>query len=159
MHHFCRNGLQADTVYDLDKSKNTISVWFRFLREIIQDHLLANPRVLGGLDQNGNQKIVEIDESLFFRRKYERGRIRQQQWVLGMVERESKLCSFFLLPNRRGDTIIPIIFNNIRPGTTIITDSWAAYNRLREYPDFTHMNVNHSISLSIPMIPISTPKQ
>ncbi|KAG0440780.1 hypothetical protein DMUE_1500 [Dictyocoela muelleri] len=97
------------------------------------------------------KKIVEIDESLFFRQKYERGRVRQQQWVWGIVERDSKLCSFFILPNRRGDTIIPIILNNIRPRTTIITDCWAAYNRFREYPDFTHLNVNHSLNFVNPV--------
>ncbi|KAG0430791.1 hypothetical protein DMUE_5628 [Dictyocoela muelleri] len=98
---FSSNRLQNDTRYDLDKSKCTVSDWFTIIREIIQDHLMVNPRILGGLDENGNKKIVEIDESLFFRRKYERGRIRTQQWVLGMIEREKVLLVFFITGQKR----------------------------------------------------------
>lgn len=147
---FCRNNLQNYTGYDLSKSKNTITEWFKLIREIMQDHLLANPRLLGGLDEYGNKKIVEIDESLFFRRKYNRGRERPQQWVLGMVERGSKASAFFILPDRRATTIIPIIINNVLPNTIIITDCWAAYNRLREYSDYEHLSVNHSLNFLNP---------
>ncbi|KAG0438449.1 hypothetical protein DMUE_3079 [Dictyocoela muelleri] len=158
VHHFCRNSLQNDTGYDLDKSKNTVSKWFANLREIMQDYLLVNPRLLGGLNSSGNKKVVEIDESLFFRSKYERGRIRPQQWVLGVVERDSKLCSFFLLPDRSSSTIIPLILENILPNIIIVTDCWRAYNRLREYSDFEHLTVNHSLNFQIPMIHQFTPK-
>ncbi|KAG0439505.1 hypothetical protein DMUE_2388, partial [Dictyocoela muelleri] len=34
--------------------------------------------------------------------------------------------------------------------TTIITDCWAAYNRLSEYPEFNHLTVNHSLNFLNP---------
>ncbi|KAG0435546.1 hypothetical protein DMUE_4681 [Dictyocoela muelleri] len=58
VYHFCRNIFQNDTGYDLEKSKNTISKWFSNMREIMQDYLLETSRLLGGLDSNGNKKIV-----------------------------------------------------------------------------------------------------
>ncbi|KAG0435012.1 hypothetical protein DMUE_4933 [Dictyocoela muelleri] len=106
--------------------------------------------MLGGLDANGNRKIVEIGESLFFRRKYNRGRIRQQQWVLGMVERDSKLLSFFILLDRRASTILTIILSHVSRETIIIIDCWAVYNRIRECPEFTHLSVKHSLNFLNP---------
>ncbi|KAG0435134.1 hypothetical protein DMUE_4869 [Dictyocoela muelleri] len=56
VHLFCRNSLQNDTDYGLQKSKNTISKWFSNMREIMREYLLETPRSLGGLDINGNNK-------------------------------------------------------------------------------------------------------
>ncbi|KAG0439512.1 hypothetical protein DMUE_2383 [Dictyocoela muelleri] len=67
-----------------------------------------------------------------------------------MIERDSKSCSFFLLPDRSGSTIIPLILQNILPNTIIVTDCWAEYNRLREYLQFEHLTVNHSLNFLNP---------
>jgi hypothetical protein len=55
---------------------------------------------LGGTDDEGNPKIVEIDESLFFRRKYNVGRCRSSGWVFGMIERRTKKCMLIPVPNK-----------------------------------------------------------
>ncbi|KAF9761626.1 hypothetical protein NGRA_2508 [Nosema granulosis] len=62
---------------------------------------------------------------------------------LRMVEKDSKVCSFVILPNRRAETIILIIISRFLPGTIILTDCWAAYNKIREYPEYEHFTVNH----------------
>ena len=45
---------------------------------------------MGGYDENNRPKIVEIEESLFFRRKYNRGRINEGQWYIGGIEKGKK---------------------------------------------------------------------
>jgi transposase-like protein len=51
--------------------------------------------------------------------------------VFGGVERDSGRC--FLVPVDRRDaaTLLPLIYEYIAPGTTIYSDKWAAYNKIR----------------------------
>ncbi|KAG0442011.1 hypothetical protein DMUE_0614 [Dictyocoela muelleri] len=62
---FSRNNLQKDIGFDVDKSENMISDFCLDLRDILQNYLLENFRELGGYNDAGQKKIVEIDESLF----------------------------------------------------------------------------------------------
>jgi len=46
---------------------------------------------------------------------------------------------------RDAATLLPIIQQFILPGTTIISDQWAAYGRINELPElYEHYTVNHS---------------
>ena len=53
------------------------------------------------------------------------------QLVFGGVERGSGRC--FLVPVEKRDaaTLLPLIHEYIAPGTTIYSDKWAAYNKIR----------------------------
>ncbi|CAH1104427.1 unnamed protein product [Psylliodes chrysocephalus] len=42
--------------------------------------------IFGGLNKDGTAKIVEIDESKYFHRKYHRGQWREGHWVFGGIE-------------------------------------------------------------------------
>lgn len=97
----------------------------------------------------GHGKIVEIDESKFGKRKYNRGHHIEGQWVFGGVERESN--KFFLIPVEQRDkaTLLPIIKKYILSGSTIISDCWAAYKTLGDF-NYTHMTVNHSKTFKDP---------
>jgi hypothetical protein len=63
-----------------------------FFREGCEGYLINYPVVMGGLDEDGNSKVVEIDESKFFHRKYHRGQCREGQWVFGRIERDTGKC-------------------------------------------------------------------
>lgn len=120
-------------------SQETIVNWSMFCREVLHNSMIVNKIRLGGPG-----KIVEIDESKFGRRKYNRGRIVEGQWVFGGIERESKHCFMVPVEKRNRETLIPLITEWIVPGTTIISDCWRAYNCLQEL-GYTHLSVNHSV--------------
>ena len=95
----------------------------------------------------GYLKIVEIDEALLHRRKYQKGRLKESGWVLGGIERPSQpgeIPKLFLeaCPNRRRATLEEIIQKNVLPGTIIVTDSFKSYCHLHEL-GYYHYAVNH----------------
>ncbi len=84
---------------------------------IIQNILFENLKLLGGVDAAGISKIVEIDETLFFKRKYNRGRHRSPQWVLEKLK-EIPVSILVLVPDRRAETLYlssESIFNQVHP--------------------------------------------
>lgn len=91
------------------KSHNTMVDWCNFCREVCEHYLEANPMVIGGLNDDGTSKIVEIDETKFFHRKYHRGQWREGHWVFGGIERGTGKCFLLEVPDRSADTLIPII--------------------------------------------------
>ena len=46
--------------------------------------------------------------------------------------------------DRSKNTLLPIIQQYIRPGTTIISDEWRAHHDIGTLPGYTHQTVNHS---------------
>lgn len=125
---------------ELGMNHNTVIDWNNYLREVCAAKLLANPIVIGGPGLT-----VEIDESVFAKRKYNVGRVPKQQWVFGGVCRETKECFLYAVENRSADTLMPIIIENIAPGTLIISDQWKSYNGIRNCnKEYNHLTVNHS---------------
>ena len=72
----------------------------------------------------GPNKIVEIDEAKFGKRKYNRGRRIPGVWVFGAIERDiiATKCVLITVQNRSKKTLIEEIKKHILPGTTIISD-------------------------------------
>lgn len=77
--------------------------------------------------------IVEIDESKFGKRKYNRGHLVEGQWVLGGVERTEERRLFLVSVERRdADTLLSVIQEKVAPGSIIYSDCWAAYGGIPE---------------------------
>lgn len=118
---------QKTMATESEVSANTVSDWCNFLREVCTQYIEQNPIQLGGVDETWTPKEVEIDESHFYPRKYHRGTVRRSHWVFGAIERGSKNCLLIEVPDRKRETLVPIIRQWILPGTRIISDGWSAY--------------------------------
>ncbi|EFN66882.1 hypothetical protein EAG_09151, partial [Camponotus floridanus] len=80
----------------------------------------------------GPGKIVQIDESKFGRRKYQSGRVIEGHWLLGMIEDESEdfRLEMYSKNQRTSEVLIPLIQQNVAPGSIMHTDQWKAFNEL-----------------------------
>ena len=89
---------------EYDLSSQTVVNWYCFIREVCINHLFkSSAEKLGG-----RGKIVEIDEAKFGRRKYNRGRIVEGQWVFGGIERGTGKSFFVPVDTRDADTLLRI---------------------------------------------------
>ena len=134
-------------------SPNTIVDWMQFCRDICVQHFVVNSVKIGGPG-----KIVEIDESLFARRKYNVGHIVEQQWIFGGYDRESKTGFLIPVQNRSSETLLPLIQQYILPGSIIYSDQWPAYNGIVHIPgmNYQHFTVCHDRNFVDPVTGVHT---
>ena len=57
---------------------------------------------------------MEVDEAKFGKRKYQRGRLVEGQWVLGGICRETRQVFLVPVDSRDGATLLSIIENMLR---------------------------------------------
>ncbi|GFX99018.1 mitotic-spindle organizing protein 2A [Trichonephila clavipes] len=136
--------MNAFMVNDLKVNKNTVVDWYMFCREVCMIACVKESAKLGGVGE-----IVEIDESLFGKMKYGKGRRGNVKWVFGGVQRESKKCFFRVVQSRTKEELLKIIHEWILPGTTIISDCWKSYDCLSG-EGYVHLRVNHSLTFVDP---------
>ena len=114
---------------------------FDFLREVMSTYSLNSRIMLGGED-----KTVEIDESAKGRKgKFRRGAFRGSgiKWIFGIIDRETKKCHIEHVPNRKRETLFPIINRYVARGTLINPDEFSTYQTLNQ-EGYEHGTVNHS---------------
>ncbi|EPB75044.1 hypothetical protein ANCCEY_05864 [Ancylostoma ceylanicum] len=135
-------GLVVDKEYELGIGHSTVVQWEQYFRDICCEYFRRNRPVLGGVGH-----VVEIDETCVTKRKYNRVRwVRRHQWLFGGYERGSGRSFLILVRRRDARTLLRLIVKYIRPGTTIISDCWRAYNRISTLPHgFTQLTVNHQL--------------
>ena len=140
------NTLDMCKIKQIDIGHKVVRTTFRRLRNICSFTLKQKPVKLGG-----TEKIVEIDETLVAKIKYNRGSglKRKQVWLFGMVERgETGKCFLTMVPNRKAQALLQLIYNHVHPGTVIISHSWSSYNKLTTW--FEHKTVNHTYNFIDP---------
>lgn len=125
-------------------SEGTAIEWFLRFRELCASYLLETAQPIGGIGHT-----VEIDESKFGTRKYNRGRLRDGVWVFGGIDRATKEIFLVQVEERSAAALVPLIQQYIKHGTTVVSDEWAAYNVLGEY-GYNHLTVNHSLNFVDP---------
>ena len=141
---------QAEVASEVGVSIKTVSDWFSFCREVVDHYCIEHTVQVGGPD-----KVVEIDEAKFGKRKYNCGRVIDGQWLFGGFERESKRFFMVPVPDRTRETLLKEIKKYILPGTKIISDCWKAYEGLNK-EGYLHETVNHSLNFVDPDTGAST---
>lgn len=129
---------------ELEMSSTTIVDWSNFIRKALLSWCIENSKQIGRPN-----RVVEIDDAKFGKKKYHRGRIIDGQWFFGGFERDSKEIFVVPAPDRSAATLLSAIKMNILPGTTIMSDCWKAYNCL-DMEGFQHLTVNHSYNFVDP---------
>lgn len=140
------DGTAKDISREVEVSEKTVLQWFSNLRRLVVEHTAQAERVsiIGGPGT-----IVELDESIVSKRKYNRGRLVREQWVFGGIQRSTSMAKPFfmeLVPNRKETTLLEIIRRRVASGTTIMTDGWRSYRNLSRHNGYNHFVVNHSVN-------------
>uniref|UniRef100_A0A0N4ZAA3 DDE_Tnp_IS1595 domain-containing protein n=1 Tax=Parastrongyloides trichosuri TaxID=131310 RepID=A0A0N4ZAA3_PARTI len=121
---------------ELKLCENTISTFNFKIRSILQEFRTpTNP--IGGVND-----IIEIDETVITKRKYNKGRLISTQWIVGSISRRTKKFFIVSVPNRNESTLIDIIKNHVLPNSTIYTDGWRGYRNLTLH-GYSHKIVIH----------------
>ncbi|CAI2732840.1 unnamed protein product [Schistosoma spindalis] len=120
-----------------DVTETSAAQWYEYCRDICAAKMTSIHQSFGGVG-----RIVEIDETVVRKRKYNKGRSVKEDWVLGIYDRSSRKGHFQKVTNRQATTIIPIIQEYVLPGTTIYTDDWRAYRCLHRL-GYVHHFVVH----------------
>ena len=103
-----------------------------------------------------SQKLLKYNLLLQFHRGQPS---RSEQWVFGMVDTSQTppLGVMVLVQRRDAATLLPIIQQHVRPGSTVWSDEWAAYRNVAQLPQVTqHSTVNHSIQFRNPTTGVHT---
>ena len=134
-----QNFTLAEIEHELGISKKTLIEWTIYFRDVCTCIALRQSEPIGG-----ERVQVEIDESKFGKRKYNKGRQVDGMWVFGGREKYDKSKIFMVpVPDRKKATLIPLIEKYIKKGSIIHSDCWRSYHCLKDI-GYTHKTVNHS---------------
>ena len=147
-----RKGVISEIVsIDCYIDRTTVTRYYQKMDEII----IWNVENFGEKLIGGPGVIVEVDECLCVKRKYNRGRIlRNQVWVFGGVERGNNTRYFIeVVESRSRVRLCDVLRRRVRDGSIIMTDLWRGYTNLSIYlyeKGFLHHTVNHSVNFVDP---------
>ena len=111
----------------LSVNHKTAAFYFHRLREIIAYELEQESAYFFSGE-------IEVDESYFG--------AKGKTPVFGLLKRGGKVYTK-VIPDAKGETLIPIIEEKVIPDSIVYSDSWRGYNAL-DVSDFKHMRINHN---------------
>lgn len=101
---------QAFITSELQISRQSVVTWSHFIRQAELEWCPANTsQTLGGPNT-----VVEVDEAKFGHQKYNRGRVPQDQWVLGGVQRGTNNIFLKVVQERDQATLMDLPSNTTR---------------------------------------------
>ena len=112
---------------------------FRLCR-MIRVHMATMPRPVR---LGGTGKRVHVDE-VHLRYLVDReGGPHRSAIVMGIECDGEVICG--IVPDRRAETLVPILVSRVAAGSIIVTDMLGAYARLEKH-GFEHIRINHSVA-------------
>ena len=123
----------------LPVTSGTVCAYFKRFREICMAEEMDRMR---SFQLGGKGVIVEMDESKFGKRKYNKGHRVEGNWVWGCVERivdpntrEARAGKVVMVVVTKRDiaTLKPLILRFIKPGSYIISDCYSSYKGVKDY--------------------------
>ena len=145
------------TSFETKVSEHSISHVFRQCKGSCHNNLSSDNQGKVG----GPGKVIEIDETMFSKRKNHAGRKLNSQWIFGGIIREDNEIFLDPIPNRKAKTLYNSILKHVNFGTTIMSDMWAGYKIIDEQPfpqPYPHQMVNHSKNFIDPSTGANTQK-
>ena len=133
-------------------SQHTKVDYYNFFRDMCSFKLAETP---GLFLFGGPGHVVQIDESVITKRKYNRGRLVKEVWIVGIYDTLLKRGVIEYVEYRDADTLTELIRKYVAPGTTVYTDQWRGYSRLRA-AGYEHRTVNHSTNFVDPTTGVCT---
>ena len=104
---WCKNCTNKFIKQELEINQKTSVDWNRFCRDIVV--FFYENEEFSGEQIGGVGQIVEIDESVFSKRKYNRGRLVKETWVFGGVNRDDSDQIFAeIVPDRTKKTLLEV---------------------------------------------------
>ncbi|KAG0420400.1 hypothetical protein EQH57_0162 [Dictyocoela roeselum] len=121
----------------------------------ISDHIFY--KYLRSLEKiGGENEIVEVDESVLVKRKYNNGRKVKEIGVYGMVERRNqKKIIFIPISKRNSCTLCFFTLVHVKRKTKVYSDKWGGYKKLKLL-GYKHKSVNHSKNFIDPTTGVHT---
>ena len=91
IYFWAQGSLQNIAIHELQLHKSTVSEWYHRFRVACEEIVESKFEPLGGLNEEGESIIAEIDESKFFHRKYDRGQWRKVIGFLGPLNEKLEI--------------------------------------------------------------------
>ena len=86
-----------------------------------------------------------------YKQKYHTGRLPyHNRWVFGIIDTLNTPSNYYVkvVPDRRRETLLPIIQRIVRDGSIVIGDEWRSYSTISR--TFVHQTVNHRFNFVNP---------